>query len=182
MHMFVCFCESRRYFSLLLSLKYIISFFLPAPSVPVCSCLLCVPWLPCVPVACPVLSSVCAPWLPCRLPSLLFSFIPIGRAPEALRRPSVCPAVCRLAPAVTRQPSGARCCGNVDRCSAYISPAFFPLARHVLPCVPLPVPWLVLWLPAVCPCVCAAVCRLVAVTAYTPLYPGRRLFGAASAM
>lgn len=144
--MFVCFCEYQRCFSLLLSLKYIISFFLPAPSVPVCSCLLCVPWLPCVPVACPVLSSVC-------------------------------PAVCRLAPAVTRPSSGARCCGNVDRCTAYMSPAVSvsPLA-YVLPL-------LVPWLPAVRPCVCpAACCRLVVTIACTPLYPGRRLCGAASVM
>lgn len=150
--MFTRFCESRRRFSLLLSLKYIISFFLPAPSVPVCSCLLCVPWLPCVPVPCSVLC-VCAP--------------------EAPRRPSACPAaVCRLVAAVTRPPSGAKQCGSVGRCTAYMSPAVSvsPLA-YVLPCVPLSVPWLVLP---------AAVCRLVAIIGGTPLYPGRRLFGAAS--
>ena len=72
MHTFTCVCESQRCFFSPLSLKYIISFFLSALSVPVRSCLLCVPWLPCVsccaPVACPVLSSVCVPLkLPCGL-------------------------------------------------------------------------------------------------------------------
>ena len=78
---------------------------------------------------------------------------------------------------VTRQPSGVRQCGSVGRCTAYMCPAVSPRA-YVLPCVPSLVPCLVLWLvllPAAC-------CRLVAITAYTPLCPGRRLFGAASAM
>ena len=70
---------------------------------------------------------------------------------------------------VTRQPSGARRCGSVGRCTAYMSPALPPLA-YVLPWL---VPWLVL--PAAC-------CRLVVTIACMPLYPGRRLCGAASAM
>lgn len=115
----------------------------------------CVPFRLPVPVSCPVLSSVCAPL-------------------KLYRRPSVCPAVCRAA-AVTRQPSGVRQYDSVGRCTAYISPAFCPLA-YVLP---LSVPWL----PSVRPCVCpAACCRLVAVIGGTPLYPGRRRCGAASAM
>ena len=117
-------------------------------------------------------------WLPCLVLSPSLPLSPVGRAPEVLRRPSVCPAVCP-APAVTRPPSGARRCDSVGRCTAYISPALSVSPRHVLPCVPLSVPWL----PSVCPCVCAAVvCRLVAITAYTPLCPGRRRFGAASVM
>lgn len=143
-HTFTCFCESRWCFPPHLSLKYITYFFLS-----VCSLS--------VPVPCSVLC-VCAP--------------------EALRRPSACPVVCVLSCvsclSVTRQPSGARRCGSVGRCTAYMSPAVSvsPLA-YVLPCVPLLVPWLVLP---------AAVCRLVAIIGGTPLYPGRRRCGAASAM
>ena len=113
-----------------------------------------------------------SPWL---VSSCLLCVRPVGRAPEAPRRPSVCRAVCPLVAAVTRQPSGARQYGSVGRCTAYISPALSPLA-YVLPCVPLPVPWL----PSVCPCVCPAVCRLVVVIGGTPLYPGRLRCGAAS--
>ena len=123
---------------------------------------------------CLLLLLPCDPWLPCRLSSL-------HRArPEALRRPAVLSPLsgCPLVAAVTRPPSGAKRCDSVGRCSVYMSPALSPLA-YVLPCVPLPVPWL----PSVRPCVCpAAVCRLVVVIAYTPLYPRRRRFGAASAM
>ena len=149
-HTLVCFCESRRRFFSLLSLKYYILFF------SVCSCLPCVPWLP------------------CRLPSL-------HRArPEALRRPAVLSPLsgCPLVAAVTRPPSGAKRYDSGGRCSVYMSPALSPLA-YVLPCVPLPVPWL----PSVRPCVCpAAVCRLAVIIAYTPLYPGRLRCGAASVM
>lgn len=105
-HTSTCVCESQRRFFSLLSLKYITYSFsfrpslLPAavlllsllppfpPLVLRSSCLLCVPWLPCVsccvpfrlpvPVPCSVLSSVCAPL-------------------KLYRRPSVCPAVCRAA-------------------------------------------------------------------------------------
>ena len=105
-----------------------------------------------------------SPWL---VSSCLLCVHPVGRAPEAPRRPSVCRAVCPLVAAVTRPPSGAKQYGSGDRCSAYISPAFCPLA-YVLPLV---VPWLVLP---------AAVCRLVVIIAYTPLYPGRLRCGAAS--
>lgn len=198
-HTLARFCESQRRFFSPLSLKYYILFFfcllslfppccrvsssfpsstapqarghprpsllLPAfpPLVLRClSCLLCV--RPGCLAVCPLSTS---------------PFIPIGRALEAPRRPSVCPVVCLLVSAVTRQPSGVRQCGSVGRCTAYMSPAFCPLA-YVLPCL---VPCLVPWLPAVRPCVCAAaVCPLVVVTACTPLYPGRRLFGAASVM
>lgn len=178
-----------------LSLKYITYFSLPVPSL-----------LPCVvfvlpsstPQArghpCPSLlpsfrlssAPACCVFRGCRVSTAVFCCVPFRPpvpvpcsvlcvcAPEALRRPSACPAaVCRLVAAVTRPSSGVRQCGSVGRCTAYISPAFCPLARHVLPCVPLSVPWLVL-LPAVC--------RPVAAKAYTPLYPGRRLFGAASVM
>ena len=104
--------------------------------------------------------------------SLSPPFLPSACPPLLL--PAVCSvaAVCPLAAAVTRQPSGARRCGSVGRCTAYMSPALPPLA-YVLPCVPLLVPWLVLP---------AAVCRLVAIIGGTPLYRGRRLCGAASAM
>lgn len=169
-HTLVRVCESRRRFSLFSPLNiYHIFFFLLFP--PCCRVSSSFPSStapqaqghprpsllpPCLPSACPplLLSSVCAPL-------------------KLYRRPSVCPAVCRPAPAVTRQPSGARQYDSVGRCTAYISPALSPLARHVLPCVPLPVPWLVL--PAV-------VCRLVVTIACTPLYPGRRRCGAASVM
>lgn len=162
----MCLRVSAVFFSLL-SLKYITySFFCS-----LCSC-------------CRVSSGGCRAVCPLSL----YPFVSIRRAPEAPRRPSVCPvvcpAVCLLAPAVTRPPSGARCRGSVGRCTACMFPAFCPLARHVLPCVPLSVPLLVLCLvlPAVVrPCVCAAaVCLLVAITAYTPLCPGRRRCGAAS--
>ena len=196
--MFTRFCESRRRFFPLLSPLNILHtlFFLSALSVP--SLLPCFSLFPSstppgarpsaflppvfLPSACPplLLSVVCAVAAVCVLlcplpsprPRVLSRPVFCVRAPEALRRPSVCPAVCRLAPAVTRPPSGAKRCGSVGRYTAYMSPALSPPV-YVLPCVPLPVPCLVL--PAV-------VCPLVVVTAYTPLYPGRRLFGAASAM
>ena len=118
-----------------------------------------------------------SPWL---VPSCLLCVHPIGHAPEAPRRPSVCRAVCPPAAAVTRPLSGAKRCDSVGRCSAYISPALSPLA-YVLPCVPLPVPWLPSVCPCVCPCVCpAAVCRLVVVIGGTPLFRGRLRCGAAS--
>lgn len=114
---------------------------------------------------------LCVVWLPCRLPSLLLSLCP------HLARPWISPAVfcvsCRVSccMSVTRQLSGARRCDSVGRCTAYMSPALSPPA-YVLPLVVLlSVPCLVL-LPA-------AVCRQVVVIAYTPLYPERRLFGAA---
>ena len=114
--------------------------------------------------------------VPFRLPVPVPCSVLCVCAPEALRRPSACPVVCVLSCvsclSVTRQPSGARRCGSVGRCTAYMSPALPPLA-YVLP-------WLV---PCVCLCVCpAACCRLVAIIGGTPLYPGRRLCGAASAM
>ena len=117
-----------------------------------------------------------SPWL---VPSCLLCVHPVGRAPEAPRRPSVCRAVCPLVAAVTRPPSGAKRCDSVGRCSAYMSPALSPLA-YVLPCVPLVVPWL----PSVCPWLVlpAAVCRLVAVIGGTPLFRGRLRCGAASVM
>ena len=184
-HTLVCFCESRRRFSLFSPLNIYISLFFVLSLLPAClpsDCpplllLPCVPWLPCVvwwfpfrlpvPVACSVLSSVCSSHL---------------ARPEAIWRPSVCRSVCRLL-SVTRQLSGAKRCDSVGRCTAYMSPALSPPA-YVLPCVPLVVPWLVPWLPSVCPCVCPCVCpagcRLVVIIAYTPLYPGRRRCGAAS--
>lgn len=190
-HLSVCVCESRRCFFSLLSLKYITySFFcslcslIPAccraplvsitpqarghpcpsllPSFPLLalrsSCLLCVPWLPCV--------SCCVPFrLPVPVPCSVLCVCALklsGGLP--------CVRVCVL-PAVTRQPSGARRCDSVGRCTAYMSPALSPPV-YVLPCVPLSVP-------CVCP---AAVCPLAAIIAGTPLYRGRRLFGAASVM
>ena len=111
-------------------------------------------------------------------------FVPIGHAPEAPRRPAVLSPLsgCPLVVAVTRPPSGAKRYDSVGRCSVYMSPALSPLA-YVLPCVPSLVPLPVPWLPSVRPCVCpAAVCRLVVVIGGTPLYPGRLLCGAASAM
>ena len=183
-HTLVCFCESRRRFSLFSPLNITYSFFssLPVPVRP--AVFLSVPLLLSPPLPRrvairallsslpPLLLLPCVPWLPCRLTSL-------HRArPEALRRPAVLSPLsgCPLVAAVTRPPSGARRYDSGGRCSAYMSPAFCPLA-YVLPCVPLPVPWL----PSVCPCVCpAAVCRLVVVIGGTPLYPGRRRCGAAS--
>ena len=161
----------------LLSLKYLyISFFRSLPAccrVPLLhspgarpSVSLSPPSLPAFPPL--VLRSSClpcVPWLPCRLSSLHRARL------EALRRPSVCRAVCPLVAAVTRPPSGAKRCDSVGRCTAYMSPALSPLA-YVLP-------WLVPWLPCACP---AAVCRLVVVIGGTPLYPGRRRCGAASVM
>lgn len=168
MHTLARFCESQRcFFSLLIPLKYYILFFVSSPFL---LRVLCLPAAVCL-LVCP-LPSPPSPLL------LLPAVIPIGRALEALWRPSVCSAVCRLAPAVTRPLSGAKRRGSVGRCTAYMSPALSPLA-YVLPCVPLSVPWL----PAVRPCVCpAALCRLVAIKVYTPQYPGRRRCGAASAM
>ena len=120
--------------------------------------------------------SVCCVFRGCRVsPAVspwLVPYVCCVCAPEALRRPSVCPAVCRLVAAVTRPSSGAKQCGSVGRCTAYMSPAFCPLVRHVLPLlVPLSVPCLVL--PSV-------VSPQVAIIVYTPLYPGRRRCGAAS--
>ena len=189
-HTLACFCESQRCFFSLLSLKYITYFFsvclislysLPAAvspllsprraaiRVPLSSLPSCLPSLiPSAPVCCvcrgcrvcPVVSPSVSP-SPLLVPSCLLCV-----RPEALRRPSVA--------AVTRQPSGAKQCGSVGRCTAYMSPAFCPPLVYVLPCVPSLVPWLVL-LPAAC-------CRLVVVTAGTPQYPGRRQCGAASVM
>lgn len=117
--------------------------------------------------------------VPFRLPVPVPCSVLCVCAPEALRRPSVCPAaVCRLVAAVTRPPSGAKQCDSVGRCTVYMSPALSPLAYVLpllVPCVPLSVPLLVPWL--VLP---AVVCRLVVTIACTPLYPGRRLCGAAS--
>lgn len=179
-------------FSPLLSLKYITySFFclsaLSVPSLLPCSSSLpsstpearghpCSS-LPCLPSACPLLllPVVCSVAAVCLL---------LCPRPRGLFRPAFCVS-CRVSCclSVTRQPSGAKRCDSVGRCTAYISPALSPLARHVLPCVPLSVPCLVLWLPSVCPCVCpAACCRLVVVIAGTPLCPERRRCGAASAM
>ena len=128
------------------------------------SCLPCLPSfrLPSAPPA----PAVCLLWwLPCRLSSLLPPLCPHLARPEAIWRPSVCRSVCLLL-SVTRQPSGAKQCDSVGRCSAYMSPALSPLA-YVLPCVPLLVPWL----PSVRLCVCpAAVCRQVVTIACTPLY------------
>ena len=169
-------------FSPHLSLKYITYFFLSVCSLPVPCLLPCVVFvLPsaCPPILLPAVCSVAAVRLllcsvvspsPCLDPSSVCA------PPEALRRPSACPVVCVLSCvsclSVTRQPSGARRCGSVGRCTAYMSPALPPLA-YVLPCVPLLVPWLVL--PAAC-------CRLVVTIACMPLYPRRRRCGAASAM
>ena len=142
-----------------LSLKYLyISFFSFSPCSLPAAVLLSVPLLrsSSLPAVCPL------------------SLCPRLARPEAIWRPSVCRAVCRLVAAVTRPPSGAKRYDSGGRCSAYMSPALSPLA-YVLPCVP----WLVPWLPCVCP---AAVCRLVVVIGGTPLYPGRRRCGAASVM
>lgn len=188
MHTLARFCESQWCFFSLLSLKYITYSFSVLSLLPLCSLPAAVSPLrsppPPLPQArghpCPsLLPSACPPdacsccrvspvvWrLSCLVPFPFSPFVPIGRAPEAPRRPSVCPAVCP-APAVTRQPSGAKRCDSVGRCTACMSPALSPPA-YVLP---LLVPWLVLP---------AAVCRLVVTIAYTPLYPGRRRCGAAS--
>ena len=204
-HTLVCFCESRRRFSLFSPLNIYISLFfrsLPAPCLLPCSPpplsrrkairvpLSSLPF--CLPSACPPLLLLpCVPWLPCvvwrvpfRLPvpvacSVLSSVCSSHRArPEALRRPAVLSPLsgCPLVAAVTRPLSGAKRYDSVGRCSAYMSPALSPLA-YVLPCVPLSVPCLVLWL--VLP---AAVCRLVVVIGGTPLCPGRLRCGAASVM
>lgn len=78
-HMLVCVCESQRRFSSLLSLKYLYISFSFSP----CS----VPLLPCVPL-----------WLSAAVCPLSSSpFVPIWRALEAPRRPSVCRSVCRAA-------------------------------------------------------------------------------------
>lgn len=149
-------------FSPHLSLKYITYFFLSVCSLPV-PCL-----LPCVVFVLPS-STPQARGHPC--PSLLPSFPPLVLRSSCL----LCVPwllSCVVLPVVTRQPSGARRCGSVGRCTAYMSPALPPPA-YVLSCVPLLVPWLVLP---------AAVCRLVVTIACMPLYPGRRLCGAASAM
>ena len=158
MHTLARFCESRRRFFSPLSLKYYILFFLSRPL---------------LPVVCSV-AAVCAPWLPCRLPSPLLPLSPSG-APLKLPGGLLCVLSCFVLPAVTRQLSGARQCGSVGRCTAYMSPAVSvsPLA-YVLPAVPSLFPWLVL-LPAAC-------CRLVVTIACTPQYPERRRCGAASAM
>ena len=197
-HTLVCFCESRQRFSLFSPLNIYISLFFVLSLLPACcrvpllhspgarpSVSLSPPSLPAFPPL--VLRSCsCRAFRSCRAvcPLSFSPFVPIGRALEALRRPAVLSPLsgCPLVAAVTRPPSGARQYGSGGRCTAYISPAFCPLA-YVLPCVPLVVPWLVPWLPSVRPCVCpAAVCRLVAVIGGTPLYPGRRRCGAASVM
>ena len=106
MHMFARVCESQRCFSLLLSLKYITySFFSVCPLCCLPSLLLSPP--PCLPSACPplLLSVVCSVaavcLLLCPLPSPrprgLFRPIFCVCAPEAPRRSSVCPVVCRAA-------------------------------------------------------------------------------------
>lgn len=197
-HTLTCFCEYQRRFPLFSPLNILHTlFFLSALSVPSLlpclllrspgarpSVILSPPSLPSLrlssaPAVCCVCRGCCvcpvvspsvspSPWL---VPCVCLLRV---RAPEALRRPSVCPAVCRAA-AVTRQPSGARQYGSVGRCTVYMSPALSPLA-YVLPCVPLLVP-------CVCLCLCAAaVCRLVAIIGGTPLYPGRRRCGAVFAM
>ena len=146
---------SAAFFSLL-SLKYYILFFLSAPACRVFR-------------GCRVSSGVSpsaspSPWL---VPSCLLCVHPVGRAPEAPRRPAVLSPLsgCPLVVAVTRPSSGAKRYDSGGRCSAYISPALSPHA-YVLPCVPLLVPLLVPWLP----CVCPAVCHLVVTIACTPLY------------
>ena len=195
MHTFARFCESQWRFFSLLSLKYLyISFFrsLSAPCLLPCSPpplsrrkAIRVPLssLPsCLPSACPSLRLPSAP-AACRVFRGCRAVCPlsIGHALEALRRPAVLSPLsgCPLVAAVTRPRSGAKRYGSGGRCTAYISPALSPLACHVLPCVPLVVPWL----PCVRPCVCpAACCLLVVIIAYTPLYPGRLRCGAASVM
>ena len=161
-HTLARFCESQGRFSLLLSLKYYILFFLSVCSLP-------------APAVC---SEAAVPFV---LSSL--SPLPPSGAPLKLSGGLLCVVLCVvLLPAfsvcrlpllsVTRQPSGARRCDSVGRCTACMSPALSPLA-YVLPLVVLlSVPCLVL-LPA-------AVCRQVVIIAYTPLCPGRRLCGAAS--
>ena len=144
--MFARFCESQRRFSLFSPLNIYISLFFR--SLPAC----------------------CRVFRGCRAvcPLSFSPFVPIGRALEALRRPAVLSPLsgCPLVVAVTRPSSGAKRYDSVGRCSVYMSPALSPLA-YVLPCVPLPVPWL----PVVRPCVCpAAVCRQVVTIACTPLY------------
>ena len=202
MHTHARFCEPHRCFSLLSPLNITYSFFclsalspfppccrvsssFPSSSTPQAQGHPCPSLLPSFRLssACPplLLSVVCSVAAVCLLlcprPRGLFRPAFCVRAPEAPRRPSVCPAVCLLAPAVTRPSSGAKRCDSVGRCTVYMSPAFCPLVRHVLPCVLLSVPWL----PAVCPCACAAACcRLVVTIACTPQYPGRRRCGAAS--
>lgn len=198
MHTFTCFCGSQWCFSLFSPLNILHTFFclsalsmISPCSLPAAVCRLRAPLLrspgarpsvslspPCLPSACPPLLPACCVFRGCHAvcPLSLSPFIPIRRAPGALRRPSACPVVCVLSCvsclSVTRPPSGAKQYGSVGRCTAYMSPALPPLA-YVLPCVPLLVPWLVLP---------AAVCRLVAIIGGTPLYPGRRRCGAASVM
>ena len=189
---------SAAFFSLL-SLKYLyISFFsfspcsLPAAVFP--SSTLQAQGHPCPSLLPPFLPSLrlssappaCRVFRGCRAvcPLSFSPFVPIGHAPEALRRPAVLSPLsgCPLVAAVTRQVSGAKRYDSGGRCSAYMSPALSPPA-YVLPCVPSLVPCLVPWLPSVCPCVCpAAVCRLVVVIGGTPLCPGRLRCGAASVM
>ena len=190
------FCKSQRRFFSLPSLKYLYIFFTSACLISLCSLPAAVipsstPQArghPCPSLLPPFLHSLRLPSAPpaCRVfrgcravcPLSISPFVPIGRALEALRRPAVLSPLsgCPLVAAVTRPPSGAKRYDSGGRCTAYMSPALSPLA-YVLPCVPLPVPWL----PCVRPCVCpAAVCRLVVVIGGTPLYPGRRRCGAAS--
>lgn len=206
-HTFTRFCESRRCFSLISPLNILHTFFclsalsLISPcSLPAAVCRLRASLLhspgarPSVSLSPPFLPSACPPLL---LPAvcsvaavclLLCSVVSPSVSPSPCLVPSclLCAPLklsgglllvllsCVVLPVVTRQPSGARRCGSVGRCTAYMSPAVSvsPLA-YVLPCVPLLVPWLVLP---------AAVCRLVAIIGGTPLYPGRRRCGAASAM
>ena len=186
------FCKSQRRFFSLPSLKYLYIFFTSACLISLCSLPAAVipsstPQArghPCPSLLPPFLHSLRLPSAPpacrvfrgCRAVCPL-SLCPRLARPEAIWRPSVCRAVCPLVVAVTRPSSGAKRYDSGGRCTAYMSPALSPLA-YVLPCVPLPVPWL----PCVRPCVCPAVCRLVVVIGGTPLYPGRRRCGAASVM
>lgn len=104
MHTFTCVCESQRRFSSLLSLKYLyISFSFSPCSVPL---LRSPPPLPRrvairVPLPCLRLSSapaVCSvPACRAVCPLSVSPFVPVWRAIEAPRRPSVCRSVCRAA-------------------------------------------------------------------------------------
>lgn len=84
-HTFTCVCEYQGRFSSLLSLKYITYSFLSPFLLSVCRVS--------PVVSCPVLSSVSRD---CRAvcPLSFSPFVPIWRAIEAPRRPSVCRSVC----------------------------------------------------------------------------------------
>lgn len=115
-HTLACFCESQRRFPLFSPLNILHTLFSVCLSLPLLPCLLFVPLLlhspgarPSAPLSClPSLRlSFACPSAPapvvCSVPAVPFvlrsssPFIPIGRAPEAPRRSSVCPAVCRAA-------------------------------------------------------------------------------------